>query len=539
MRWIPLLLVASLLPAGKLPAQDSPLSDLLAASRHPDLRWPDISDVGPELTRLYAGRGWAPLWFDDQTPTAAARAMAQALSEAAVRGLDPGDYDAGWLKDEMERWGDHGPYFRDRTDLALSVAAARFALALRRGRVRPEAVHATYRLPKDSFDLAATVDSLARSAEPNAILRRLEPSFLHYWLLIAALVRYQQYARDSNGYALPPLPSRLRPGDAYAGAGDLRRLLRLLRDDRDTTPRAEPDTLYDHGLVVAIQRFQLRHGLTPDGIIGDSTRVQLEQPFDARIRQIGLTLERWRWMPRHYRAPPIFVNVPEFRLHALSGPQSFESTVLRMNVVVGAAFKTETPLFAANMEYLIFSPAWDVPPSIAAGEIRPDAERDPEYLARNRYELVRNGEVIPPWPENIAAINQGVRVRQAPGSHNALGQVKFVMPNDFQVYLHDTPSKALFEQARRDASHGCIRVGAPFELARFLLRDQPEWTDEAIRAAMASEEPRRVNLRQPVPVFIVYATAVARENGEVYFHRDLYGHDAALQLALAGGYPYR
>ncbi|TFG51792.1 MAG: murein L,D-transpeptidase [Gemmatimonadales bacterium] len=533
------VLFAAFLTVGPLAAQDSPIRDLLVAERHPDLRWPDIRDVAPGLTRLYAARDWAPLWFDGDVPTPSARAMVKVLGEAGVRGLDPEDYQATSLRAELNRRHDPGPFIRDRADLALSVAAARFALALRRGRVSPETVHATYKLPVEPFDPAATVDSLARSSEPNDILRRLEPSVLHYWLLIAALVRYQQLARDSADYILPPLPRRLEPGQVYAGASTLRRLLRLLRDDRDSTLPPSPDSVYAGALVEAVRRFQIRHGLTPDGVIGDSTRVRLERPFDARIRQIELTLERSRWMPRHYSAPPLVVNVPAFQLYAFTGTQSTEASLLSMNVVVGRAFKSETPLFAANMEYLVFSPAWDVPSAIAETEIKPDALKDPEYLARNRYELVRNGDVVPPWPENIAAINDGIRVRQTPGPHNALGEVKFVLPNDFQVYLHDTPTKALFDQSRRDASHGCIRVGDPMALARFLLRDQPEWTEEKIREVMNGGEPVRVNLRTPVPVFIVYATAIARENGDVYFYPDLYGHDAALQRALAEGYPYR
>ena len=539
MRRFLVVLLAGFLTVGPLAAQDSPIHDLLVAERHPDIRWSDIRDVAPDLTRLYMARNWAPLWFDQEVPTPSGRAMVRVLGEAGVRGLDPEDYQATSLRAEMARRHDPGQFIRDRVDLALSVATARFALALRRGRINPESVHATFKLPIEPFDLAATVDSLAHSSQPNDILQRLEPTVLHYWLLIAALVRYQQLARDSAEFILPPLPRRLEPGEAYAGVSTLRRLLRLLRDDPDSMPPPSPDSVYSGALVEAVRRFQIRHGLTPDGIIGDSTRVRLERPFDARIRQLELTLERSRWMPRHYSAPPLFVNVPAFRLYAFSGMQSTEASVLRMNIVVGKAFKSQTPLFAANMEYLVFSPAWDVPSAIAENEIKPDALKDPEYLARNRYELVRNGDVVPPWPENIAAINDGIRVRQTPGPHNALGGVKFVLPNDFQVYLHDTPTKALFDRSRRDASHGCIRVSDPMGLARFLLRDQPEWTDEKIRQAMNGGEPVRVDLRTPVPVFIVYATAIARENGDAYFYPDVYRHDAALQRVLAGGYPYR
>src|SRR5690606_33328381 len=291
------------------------------------------------------------------------------------------------------------------------------------------------------------------------------------------------------------------------GVPTLRRLLRLLGDYRDSTAAPILDTVYAGAVLEGVKRFQMRQGFAPDGVIGDSTRGRLQQPFAQRIRQMELSLERWRWMPRSFSAPPIIVNIPAFRLYAFRTLRLDEADMLAMNVVVGTAFKTETPVFAADLEYLIFSPYWDVTPAIALNEIKPAALRNPEFLTRNRYELVEQGEPIAPWPENVARIGQGVRVRQTPGAHNALGRVKFIMPNDYQVYLHDTPSKALFERTRRDASHGCIRLGDPFALAKFLLRDQPEWTDEAIRAAMAAEEPTTVRFRERIPVHITYATA--------------------------------
>jgi murein L,D-transpeptidase YcbB/YkuD len=426
-----------------------------------------------------------------------------------------------------------------RLDAGLSIAAARFALALRRGRVSPEAVHATFKLPIDSFALDSTVLKLAATDRPNTLLTALEPQLLHYYLLIGALGRYRQLARDSALVALPPMPRRLRPGDAYVGVPTLRRLLRLLGDDRDSLSAPIIDTLYAGSVVDAVRRFQLRQGFTADGVIGDSTRARMQHPFDQRIRQMELTLERWRWMPRRYTAPPIIVNIPAFRLYAFSGDQSDESSLLRMNVVVGTAFKTETPVFAANMTYLVFSPYWDVTPTIALDEVKPAALKNPHYLDQNHMELVRGKEVLAPYPENIEQIGKGVRVRQTPGPHNALGGVKFLLPNDYQVYLHDTPTRSLFQRSRRDASHGCIRLGDPLALARFVLRDQPEWTEERIKAAMKSDTQERVDLKRPIPVLIAYGTAIARQNGEVYFYSDIYGHDRVLDRLLKKGYPYR
>ena len=537
------LLVAALTPApatATRPSQEA-LQRLLGEARHPDLHWPDIRDVAGDLSLLYTRRQWVPLWFAGDTLTAPAWALLQVLDQAANRGLNPLDYDAPWLETQLDRSAVPDDSLAARLELALSVAAARYATALRLGRVNPAAVHATFRIspPADSFDVTRTLTSLAVTPYPNEVLRGLEPPFLHYYLLMAALVRYRELSRDSALVVLPPMPPRLRPGDLYAGVPTLRRLLRLLGDYRDSTASPILDTVYGGAVVEGVKRFQMRQGFAPDGVIGDSTRGRLQQPFAQRIRQMELSLERWRWMPRSFSAPPIIVNIPAFRLYAFRTLRLDEADMLAMNVVVGTAFKTETPVFAADLEYLIFSPYWDVTPTIALNEIKPAALRNPEFLTRNRYELVERGEPIAPWPENVARIGQGVRVRQTPGAHNALGRVKFIMPNDHQVYMHDTPSKALFERTRRDASHGCIRLGDPLALAKFLLRDQPEWTDEAIRAAMAAEEPTTVRFRQRIPVHITYATAVARQNGDVFFYPDIYGHDRTLEALLRKGYPYR
>jgi murein L,D-transpeptidase YcbB/YkuD len=540
-----LLLLAALLGGGpqvaSVPASPgAELARLLETRRHPDLRWGDLRDVQGTLQALYAARGYEPLWLAGGRLTLPARALLRVLAEARNRGLDPADYDAAWLASQGEALAqDTSGLLAPRVDLGLSVAAARFAVALRLGRVKPAAVHATWRMPEDSFDLASTVTALAGSTRPNELLRALEPPFVHYWLLMAALVRYRELARDSSVVLLPPMPRRLRPGEAYRGIPELRRLLDLLGDYRDTTPPPSPDTLYTGPIVEAVKRFQIRQGFMPDGVIGDSTRGRLLHPFEQRIRQMELTLERWRWMPRRFEYPPIIVNIPGFRLYAFGTTDLSEREMLAMNVVVGTAFKTETPVFADQLEYLTFAPYWDVTPTIARAEIKPAALKDPGFLARNQYELVEGTQVVPPWPENIERIGQGVRVRQTPGPHNALGRVKFIMPNDFQVYLHDTPSRALFERTRRDASHGCIRLGDPMGLARFLLRDQPEWTPERIEQASKAPTPTTVRLRHPVPTIITYATAVARENGDVFFYADIYGHDKVLDRLLQRGYPYR
>lgn len=539
MQLLPLLTLLLATPP-QAPSPGTEIARLLEAGRHPDLRWGNLRDVEPALAPFYAARGYEPLWLVDGRLTLPARAFLKVLAEAPNRGLDSADYDTGWLTAQGEALAqDSAGTLAPRVELGLSVAAARIAVALRRGRVSPTLVHATWRVPPDSFDVASAVAALAGSTRPNDLLRALEPPFTHYWLLMAALVRYRELARDSSLVTLPPMPRRLRPGEPYAGTPTLRRLLRLLGDYRDSTAAPILDTTYAGAVVEAVKRFQMRQGFAPDGVIGDSTRGRMQHPFEQRIRQMELSLERWRWMPRRFEYPPIIVNIPAFRLYAFGTTDLSEREMLAMNVVVGTAFKTETPVFADQLEYLTFAPYWDVTPAIAGNEIKPAALRNPEFLTRNQYELVQGGEAVPPWPEYIARIGQGIRVRQTPGPHNALGRVKFIMPNDFQVYLHDTPSKALFERTRRDASHGCIRLGDPMGLARFLLRDQPDWTPERMETAATAPAPTTVRLRHPTPVVITYATAVARENGDVFFYADVYGHDKVLARVLAQGYPYR
>jgi murein L,D-transpeptidase YcbB/YkuD len=192
------------------------------------------------------------------------------------------------------------------------------------------------------------------------------------------------------------------------------------------------------------------------------------------------------------------------------------------------------------MKYLIFSPYWDLTPSITRNEVLPKARRDPRYLARNNYEVVSNGgTVLGTSASAVSAVAAGrARIRQKPGPTNALGGVTFIFPNQYNVYMHDTPAQSVFARARRDASHGCIRLSRPDLMAKFLLRDQPGWDDAAITAAMHSGTPQQVNFSKPIPVHIVYASTVAREDGQVFFFEDIYGHDKTLTGLLAKGYPY-
>jgi murein L,D-transpeptidase YcbB/YkuD len=348
----------------------------------------------------------------------------------------------------------------------------------------------------------------------------------HFLLLEQALPRYQQLATQPGLTQLPALPGRSpKPGERWAGTQALRRLLIAVGD----LPAAEalaPDDTLDENLVASIQHFQERHGLKPDGVLGQQTWRALTTPLTQRVHQIERTLQRWRELPPNPHRRAIFVNIPRFRLYAMHSMQDSESAMLQIDVVVGKAIEDlRTPTFVADLTHLIFRPYWEVPRTITVKELLPAARANPAYLSDHHYELVSpTGTVVPENAANLAALAAGsLRLRQRPGDDNALGSVKFLMPNPHDVYLHDTPVRTLFSQVTRAYSHGCVRVGDPVALAEFVLQGDVSWTRERIVQAMQGTEPLRVNLIEPIRVYFVYGTAIAREDGSVLFLNDLYG----------------
>lgn len=505
------------------------------------MRWSDLADVRPALRAAYDARLWQPFWLVDGKPTATARLVVKEIAAARDRGLDPNDYDVVRLGAEADSVDGRDEARSARFDIVMSVAAMRYALALDRGRIDPQTLHPTLQLKRDAFDATAFLTDASRALQPAATFRALEPSFYQYRRLQSALVTYRILAQDTSLLSLPELPRKLKVGMPYAGAVRLRRLLTLLGDVTDSASvhrEVQSDSVYDKSLEQGIRRFQRRQGFSADGVLGDSTRSRLLHPFDERVRSIELTLERWRWLPRRSEVPPIIVNIPGYRLYAFKTGRDLEADMLSMDVVVGAAVKHDTPLLAVDLVAVQFQPAWNVPISIAKAEIRPKAMKDPGYLAKEHYELLRGRTVVEASDSNIRRIGTSVRVRQTPGSWNALGRVKFVMPNGEDIYLHDTPSKGFFARARRDFSHGCIRVSDPLALAAFLLRDRPQWTLDSVKKALATDSTRWVPLAARVPVYLVYQTVAVNEAGDTFFYGDIYGHDRALDQLLRKGYPF-
>jgi len=475
----------------------------------------------------------ALLWYQGAKLTQPAVALLQAMEDAADWGLDSRDYGAaGILSDSRAA---DSPQRREAVDRALSGAALRFILHLHEGRVDPH--KAGFDVPPRplAFDAPSLLAKLAETSDTRGTLAAAEPPFQHYALLKAQLAVYRRLAGEPGLTRLPAVRGRpLAAADRYTGAPALRALLVAIGDLPAAQQAADTDLTLDPPLIQALQRFQFRHGLKQDGVIGRQTYAALTTPLAHRVWQIELTLERWRWLPA-LNAPTVIVNVPQFRLFAFDAASDRESQMLTMNVIVGQPYR-RTPTFAADMKFLIFRPYWDVPYSIMSGEMLPGIRARRDYLAAHNFEIVgADGTVTQdPTAQQIAALAAGrLRVRQRPGAENALGLVKFMFPNRYDVYLHGTPAQALFAQSRRTFSHGCIRVSDPVALAEYVLRHSGnDWPRGWIEAAMQGTETLRVPLSQWISVRVVYGTAVASEAGRIYFFDDVYGNDARLAQLL-------
>ncbi len=343
------------------------------------------------------------------------------------------------------------------------------------------------------------------------------------------------------GIVLPPLASprsKVVAGGTYAGMQALHaQLVRLGDLAADSAIPAEDR--YTEALAQAVRRFQTRHGLEADGFLGKDTLAALNVPVTTRLTQIRLSLERLRWLPQLQPGSLIAINIPSFQLWAFADASGTQRATLSMPVVVGKAMRTETPMFIGEMRFVEFSPYWNVPPSILRNELLALLAHDPSYLDREDMEVVStsgSGRVLAANGDKlIAALHSGeARLRQRPGPRNALGGVKFVLPNTMDIYLHATPARELFGRTRRDFSHGCIRVREPEALAQFVLQGKPEWTPAQIEAAMTSGVNRTVPLAAPVPVVVFYTTVIVDGEGRALFLHDIYGHDSKLRDALRG-----
>ena len=538
------------LPVGNVqtdrPANDLSVQDELRALANrgglPEFHWPDYSDYRVQVQRFYEPTGYAPAWIRELRPTPQAQAMIAVFGEAGTKGLDPADYDNLLWPSRIEKLRLASTADVARFDLALTVSAMRYISDLHLGRVNPRYFHFGFDVEHNQYDLSHFVrERLVSSPHLESALATVEPPFDGYRRTEKALRRYLQLAQQDDGEQLPTPKRPVAVGDQYPGMQRLQRRLCLLGDLQSAACALEPTDIHTNTIADGVRHFQDRHGLPPNGHLDQGTIRELNVPLSDRVVQLQLTLERWRWLPHEFSQPPIVVNIPEFRLRAFDQK---DNVALAMNVVVGRAYRRQTPVFAKDMTHVIFRPYWNVPRSIERTEIVPSIERDRFYLSKKDYEVVTHGGDVVTNGRISDEILQGLRdgaleVRQRPGPSNALGLVKLMFPNEYNVYLHSTPSPELFARPRRDFSHGCIRVEKPVELTTWVLRDNPGWDEARVEATMQNgQDNYQVNLSKPIPVLILYGTAVVDNKDEVHFFDDIYGHDAALKETLAKGRPY-
>jgi murein L,D-transpeptidase YcbB/YkuD len=354
-----------------------------------------------------------------------------------------------------------------------------------------------------------------------------------YQRTLSALEHYRVLAADDDAEILPATKKPVEQGTRYPGVPRLRRLLSLLGDLPEDTVPGKAD-IYDSALVQAVKRFQMRHGLEPDGRLGKGTLEQLNTPLSVRVRQLELALERRRRIPFDPSRREIVLNLPEFRLRAFDPGHE---PALEMKIIIGRARRLQTPILSSEVDTVLFRPYWNVPMSIQRNELVPHIKRDPAYIAKNDFELVTSKrEVVEPDEISdtiLAQLRSGaLHLRQRRGPKNSLGLVKFVFPSEYDVYMHDTPAKSLFAKARRDFSHGCIRLEKAADLADWILSEESGWPRERIEEAMEAADSTYVKLKNTIPVRTIYVTAVVQEDGEVNFFEDIYGRDATLEKEL-------
>ncbi len=491
--------------------------------------------MADELIRFYSERDYRPLWSSaDQDGRRQIRTALHYFATTDGSGLCAADYHLPFFRELLSHFTIEENYYglpRLRWsgwyELLLTDALFHYTLHMIEGRVPADSIQEGWNLRKKKVELSRVVNFAFENDELDKVLGDFHPDDENYRALQQALERYRELEALGGWVPLPEGES-VRPEMEDLRLPALRTRLLLSGDLAATTDDSWRMSTADSE---ALRRFQRRHGLYPDGVLGERTLAALNVPVEDRVRQIELNLERWRWLPKTLGRNYLLVNIADFSVSLIDNGE----TVLSMPVVVGNSFR-KTPVFSADMKYLEFAPYWYVPKTILEEDKLPLIRQDPDYIERNHYELIawdRQTRIDPQeidW-ESLEEEDFPGLLRQKPGPWNALGRVKFMLPNSYAVYLHDTNEPHLFGQSNRQFSSGCIRLKRPDELAGYLLQDKG-WDADDVAAAMAAEEPRKVYLKKSLPVHVLYWTAWVDENGLVNFREDIYARDHDLLQAL-------
>ncbi|CAN5785273.1 L,D-transpeptidase family protein [soil metagenome] len=479
----------------------------------------DTLRISESTLSFYRRLRFTPAWSVNGEPTRQAHAVHEAIGRAHADGLEP----AAYAHDLAERVlallqaededGDpavadslRGAFLAD-LDLVLSEGYMRFATDIARGTIDPELVGRAWRIPRPDAPTEAVLRSAVRG-DPAQIVERMRPTSTQYARLMTGLAKLRQ-VQQAGGWQALPEGTAVAEGDSSSAVLAVRARLVASDDPREAALARRGESrpaVYDRDLHDALRHFQARHALADDGQLGGATLQELNHTAEERISEVRLNLDRWRWLPRDLGELYIMVNIAGFELEVVENNRPIEA----MNVVVGMPGWT-TPVFADTMEHLVVNPYWTPPESILKDEILPAIARDPGYLERNNFERTSNGTI-----------------RQRPGRGNALGDYKFIFPNEDNIYLHDTPADHLFSRTRRDFSHGCIRVERPADLARLVLAKSTSHSPASLEGIRATGTEKWIPLKRQIPVYIVYFTTWAKEDGTLRFHHDVYGHDRDL-----------
>ncbi len=485
--------------------------------------------VYKELRRFYNFNRYQLAWSTMDAPNADSKALLNALAEAGEHGLTPDDYRLRKLAYDVQQ-----VYSRRKRvnlleviqlDMDMSMSYLLYAHHLFNGRINPNDLGGTWHNDAKHAELAQYMSGKSVSQ----VLSMVQPNVPEYRELQEKLVTYRSIAENGGWPTLPP-SSLLKQGDEGQDVYILRRRLDKTGDLGRSLAKSSGNSYYfDSELAEAVRNFQKRHGIKPDGIVSQETVREMNRPVQERIEQIKVNLERIRWMPRELGSDYVLINVPGFLLSYVRGGRLQE----KMKVIVGNSFSA-TPIVHADMSYIMFSPSWNVPGPVFIRQLMPEVREDPDYLKKNGYELYASvadlgKKTLDPaqvnW-DNFVEDYPHFKVVQKPGPGNEQGRVKFVMPNNYNIFLSDAASPSMFEETKRDFNYRCISVEKPVELAEMLLSSR-KWREDDIKKSMSQEVPVKASLPRKIPVYITYRTCWVDEEGTLNFRADIYGFDAA------------
>jgi murein L,D-transpeptidase YcbB/YkuD len=490
------------------------------------------------LPLFYERRGYLPAWISEGKIKKETDSLISAIDGAATEGLDPRDYHITGIRSILKSLRSRMKFEKAEKEkklleleLLCTDAFLIYSTHLLRGKVNPRSIDSEWHANLREMDMVEFIEKTIMSGKIRKALQTLLPNNAGYKKLKSALRKYRSLRREGSWPVIPE-GQTLQLGDQGARITKLRERL-IVTDDLPMIEYNNPD-YFDSAVYFAVTKFQARHGLDIDGKVGPVTLAALNVPVEIRIQQIKLNLERWRWLPEKLGEKYIIVNIANYELDYFEG----DNLKLKMRAIVGKPYR-RTPVFSDSVTYIVLNPYWHVPPSIAVSDILPAAKKNPNYLKENGFRVFEGwgSDAIEidastiNWAE-MSKSNFKYRLRQDPGSRNALGRIKFMFPNEFNVYLHDTPSRDLFSKSMRDFSSGCIRIERPLELADILLRQNSSWDLERLQTAIQKDSEETLLLKEKMPIHILYWTTWAGEDGTINFRKDLYKRDDALISAL-------